>query len=283
MPALNGTSNLCAEIQPQLAAYALGEHDIDGEVQAHLEACPACRDDLLAYAQVARVLPYTAPDVAPPLALRERIIADASKPTAVPSPTPQITQPVATRRRRRLSAAWVGLACAMIALIASLGWNVVQQRTISAQTAQITTSREGWQTMIVLLNDPAVKWYAISGDKAHGHVWATPGGKVGCLVVQGLPNIAADQVYQVWLTHNGWQTSAGSFEEHNGNAWTLIQTDQALNDYTNITITVGPRNGGANPDGPSILQGTLSASTEMDSAARDMWLHLLAQDAGQGS
>lgn len=278
----NNTSN-CETIQQQLAAYALGERDIDGEVQAHLDDCPACRDDLLAYAQVARVLPYSAPDVAPSPALRERIIADASMPAVVDRPAPRIVRPAPTRRPRGLSPSWMGLACAMIALIASLGWNVSQQRTITAQTAQLTTSREGWQTTIVLLNDPSVKWFALSGDQARGHVWTTPGGKVGCLVVQGLPTVADDQVYQVWLTHNGWSTSAGTFQGRNGNAWTLIRTEDALDTFTDITVTVEPRGGGTTPGDQNVLRGTFSAATEMDPLARHTWLYTLVQETPQGS
>lgn len=275
----------CADIQPQLAAYALGETDVDAKLLDHLATCPACQRDLRSYVQVAWMLPYDAPDAAPPAALRERILAAVAaeeqhqQPAMPPVPPPAAPQ----RRARRAQPRWRGVfalrpafALALAAIIVLLGWNISLQRQLSEQTAEITASRADWQTMIGLLNDPAVSWYPVAGDAAHGHLWSDASGRVACLVVQGMPALAADQVYQVWLIHGEERTNGGVFASHNGNGWILIQLDEPLTNYDAIGVSSEPRGGSAMPTGVSVLHGDLSGAQKPDSTDRQDALHLLA-------
>jgi hypothetical protein len=256
----------CIEIQPQLAAYALGEAEAQPELLDHLANCPACQRDLRAYMQVAHVLPYTAPDATPPTELRDRIVAAVAEATAAPAsqtstPSAQPATPAPTRAARprwRLPTFRPALALALATIVALLGWNVALQRQLSVQAAQIGTSREGWQIMTALLNDPNVHWYALSGTGASGHFWATPDGRVGCLVAQGLPPLAEGQVYQVWLTHGGERVSGGVFEGRNGSGWVLVRTSDVLVDYDTVGVTVEPDGGSTAPSGPPVLKGALA-------------------------
>jgi hypothetical protein len=257
----------CFEIQPQLAAYALGEAEAQTELLDHLAVCPACQRDLRAYMQVAQVLPYTAPDATPPSELRERIVAAVAEANAPdkrssagdpdPRPAHQTSDrtPAARWRWPVFRPAWV---LALATIVALLGWNITLQRQLSAQAAQIRNSREGWQTMTALLNDPNIHWYALSGAGASGHFWATPSGQVGCLVVQNLPPLAEGQVYQVWLTHGSERVDGGTFEGRNGSGWVLVRVDEQLADYDTVGVTIEPRGGSAAPSGPPILKGSLA-------------------------
>jgi anti-sigma factor RsiW len=49
--------NLCDEIQPWLAAYALGDAEEGAAARAHLATCPRCQHDLQEYRLVAGLLP----------------------------------------------------------------------------------------------------------------------------------------------------------------------------------------------------------------------------------
>jgi hypothetical protein len=285
-------TNLCIDIQPQLAAYALGEAEADAELLDHLAMCPACQRDLRAYVQVARMLPYDAPDVAPPPALRARLLAaveDSAGQTAAAPPTPIASTPIAPesiapappspalpRRRWRWPAFRPALALALSLIIALLGWNIALQRQLGEQAAQIGANRASWQTMIGLLNDPAVRWYAVAGDSSHGHFWAAPGGQVACLVIQGLPPLAADRVYQVWLRHGNERISGGVFEARNGNGWVLVRSSEALDNYDSVGITVEPRGGSDAPTGPPVLQGALAAAVAPTAIEKQQLLGLLA-------
>jgi anti-sigma-K factor RskA len=274
----------CAELQPQIAAYALGETDAAADLLEHLAACPACQRALSAYVQVARMLPYDAPDIAPPPGLRARILTaveESAVAVAAPKPLAQSSggAQAATRPRRwrwQLPSFRPAYGLALAALVALLIWNIALQRQLNTQTAQLTASRANWQTMIVLLNDSAVRWYAVAGDGATGHFWAAPQGKVGCLVVQGLPDVKADQVFQVWLVHNGEHASGGVFEAREGNGWVLIRSNEPLSNYEFVGVTIEPRGGSAAPTGTPVLQGQIAMAHTPTIADRQHVLELIA-------
>lgn len=271
----------CADFQPQLAAYALGETDADTDMLAHLAGCPACQRDLRAYIQIARVLPYDAPDVAPSPGLRERILAAATAAEPAPAAPPPVISPPAARpapsgpRRWRMPALWPALAFAAAMVVVLLGWNLSLQNQLDAQTGQIAASRENWRTMIVLLNDPAVHWYPVGGDQAQGHFWANPRGDVACLVAQRLPALDRNQVYQVWLLRGTKRTSGGVFEARDGDGWILIRPGELMANYDAVGVTVEPRGGSAAPTGQTVLHGSLASAQEPSSSDRQGALSLL--------
>jgi hypothetical protein len=276
----------CAEFQPQLAAYALGETEAAAELLEHLAECPACQRDLRAYVQVARMLPYDAPDVAPPPGLRTRILTavEESAAGAVTTDSSSISPPASRteeqaadppqRRRWLLPLFRPAFGLALAGLVALLGWNIALQRQLGAQATQIAANRATWQAMTALLNDPAVHWYAIAGDTATGHVWTTPQGRVACLVAQGLPALGGDRVYQVWLVHGGEHTSGGVFEAREGNGWILIRSNEPFANYDFVGVTIEPSGGSASPTGLPVLQGQIVAARAPTAADRERLLSL---------
>jgi Anti-sigma-K factor rskA, C-terminal len=301
-------TDLCAEIQAQLAAYALGEAEAEDELLEHLAICPDCQRDLRAYVQVARMLPYDVSDVAPPPDLRARILAaveesvhlgaeqpaqpaESVHPGAEPpaqlaarqiAPAPRLDTLLRLPWGRRLPVPRLAFALVVGVVVALLGWNISLQRQLSTQQAQIANARESWQTMIVLLNDPNVRWYDLTGDTAKGHFWIAPRGKVGCLVVQGLPALMGDQVYQVWLRRGAERTSGGTFEARNGNGWVLVQISEPLANYNSLGVTIEPRGGSAAPTSPPILQGSVAEARAPTVADRQQTLRRVALNAPRG-
>jgi hypothetical protein len=159
------------------------------------------------------------------------------------------------------------VAFAVLSLVL-LFWNVTLQRQVDRQTSQLAASRQGWQSVIVLLNDASLRWYTMSGDQANGRFWATPQGDQACLVAQQLPKLAEGQVYQVWLTHGGEQASGGIFEARNGDAWIIVRTEEPIASYTTIFVTIEPDGGSAMPTGKHVLDGTLTSGTTAGSVDR---------------
>ena len=278
---LSQQTSQCDDIQPWLAAYALGEAETDPAMSAHLEACPACRSALREYRQVAQVLPYGAPDAAPPPELRDRIIA-AIAPIGDPPAARQMAREPASRPPRRRFAFWSAMAAAAALIVGLLGWNLELRQELSAQAAQIAFHRQSWQTMIGLLNDPALRWYQVAGAAAKGHFWAAPGGKDACLVVQNLPPLTDNHVYQVWLARDARPTPGGVFEEHGGNAWILVHTDEPLTAYREVFVTIEAKGGADAPSGPRVLEGTFAAAQTPTSADRQEVRGLLAQAVERG-
>ena len=281
-------SNLCDDIQPWLAAYALGDAENGAAERVHLAVCPRCQHDLREYQLVAGMLPYSAPEAAPRPELRDQLIAavrqqlaEATPPLALP-PAQAATPAAPARKPRRQRSFWAALAFAVLAL-ALLGWNISLRRELDRQTALVALSRQNWQTMIVLLDDTALAKYTVAADPApapgqyaaHGHFWASPQAQVACLVLQGLPDLRADQVYQVWLVRDGEQTSGGTFEAHNGKAWTFVDSEQPIAAYSELFVTVEPDGGSAWPGGQRVVSGTLSGATTAGLADRQELLSLL--------
>jgi len=217
--------------------------------------------------------------------LREQVIAavtHAAAPTTAPQPVPVTAPSAAARRPLRRRSFWASLAFASLAL-ALLVWNISLRRELASQTAIVNLSRQNWQTMIVLLDDTALAKYTVAADPAptpgqpaaHGHFWASPQAEIACLVAQGLPDLPADQVYQVWLVHGNDQSSGGTFDVHSGKAWTFVHADEPITSYSEMFVTVEPAGGNTWPGGPRVMSGTLSNATTAGVADRQELLSLL--------
>jgi anti-sigma-K factor RskA len=265
-------SNRCEELQPQLAAYALGEAEADPTLLAHLADCAACRDALRAYTQIARVLPYTAAQVTPPPELRARILAAATTSTPLGTQPQRVQRNIRPRWQSSVTLAW---GCACVLLVMLVGWNVTLQRHLDAQTAQldrltaqVRASRENWQVMTQVLNTPDLRAYALSGSAATGRFWASPQSPVACLVAQGLRDPGANNVYQVWLMQGDTPVGAGTFVPQAGNGWILIPIDEPLASYQGVGITIEPRGGSEAPSGQPVLNGALAVSEQSSAFSR---------------
>jgi anti-sigma-K factor RskA len=101
---------------------------------------------------------------------------------------------------------------------------------------------------------------------------------VACLVAQGLPDLPAGQIYQVWLVRGDQQSSGGTFETHNGKTWTFVQGSEPITSYDAMFVTVEPAGGSAWPAGPRVMSGTLSGATMAQLADRQALLGLLRRE-----
>ncbi|HEU5099833.1 MAG TPA: anti-sigma factor, partial [Roseiflexaceae bacterium] len=268
-------TDLCEDMQPWLAAYALGESADEADRRAHLAVCPRCQHDLHEYQLVALMLPYSATEATPRPELRDQVIAAISRqatPPAAAALTPPAGQAQPAARApsgpRRARSFWAALAFAALSLML-LGWNVSLLRELDRQAAQVAQSRQNWQTMIVLLDDSSLRGYALVADPppepgqyaSHGRVWGSPQSQVACLVAQGLPELPNGRVYQVWLVRSGEQASGGTFEPRSGKAWTFVESYEPISNYSEIFVTVEPTGGSPAPAGQRILSGSLSTGT----------------------
>lgn len=250
----------CDQVQSELAAYALGEGELVAAAQAHIDACPDCRQALKAYRAVAQILPLSAASAEPPPALRERLIAATQPATpSVRASIPPVQVPQRPQPRPRPSFGLRAAFACMLALIVGLfGWNIMLQNQVTTQAAQLAGSRETWQSLVGILNDPAVRWYAVSGETAQGRLWTNSQGEAACLMAEDLPALETTQTYQVWLKNSTGWVNAGQFEPRNGKSWFLLELDQSLVHYGSVLVTVEPSGGNTSPQGPVVLSGELS-------------------------
>lgn len=256
----NDQHELCEELQPALAAYALGERELDAPLRTHLASCAECQQMLREYTQVARVLPYAVPEIVPPPELRERILAIA---TIVPAgrATPNAERPrtghAAVRSRRWF--AWSSLVFA--SMLALLGWNLWMQVRLAEQIAAANAASVRLQVVENILSAPDAQSYPLSGTAASGQVWVSAQRNQAYLVAQGLPEPGAGNVYQMWLIQGDQPVSAGTFEGQAGRAATVVEVQGPLIDFGAFGVTVEPRGGSATPTSQPIMTGAIESRT----------------------
>jgi hypothetical protein len=136
------TRNGCREWRELLGAYALGhlEGDERAGLEAHLEGCPGCREELATLAPVAQMLPH----------------ADPARFELAPTPPPELGRRIAAtiegekqrteqRRRRRLfgGLAFGGVTAAAVAAVLLLFVFGGSGSTDAGQPVQFTDLPEG--------------------------------------------------------------------------------------------------------------------------------------------
>jgi anti-sigma-K factor RskA len=173
-----------------VGAYALGAlPDAEARAfEAHLEACELCRADLEALQPAVDALPISVGEMAPPPALKGRIMAvverEAELRRASEAPAPALASARSRRARRRrpfLLRPLPALAAATVLLLAGLGIGVAlddggggDARTVAAQV------------------EVAGATGALAVEDGRGQ-----------LELRGMPEPPEGRVYQVWLLREG--------------------------------------------------------------------------------
>lgn len=254
------SSTQCDDYEPLLAAYALGEGDPEtsAALEAHLATCPRCQASLNAYRAVAQVLPLGVPAAEPSPDLRsrllERMASESQGRTA-----DRHSRFRATRWRAPLRWRQVALLLNAGVLVMLLVWNVTLQQQQQERAAR---QRQSWAVVSQILSTPGVEQFMLTGEAAtpaaSGALMFAPGEQLGCLVVTGMPQLAPDQVYQLWLIRGDQRTSGGTFRvDQTGNGWLLVEQPVTLDRFEAVGITTEPAGGSPGPSSPRIIGGTL--------------------------
>ena len=225
-----------------LPAYALGSLDAaEARVIAqHLAACHICRSELNAFQEVAGQLALTAPQAEPSHELKPRLMERI-----------QSLSPSRSRMERWRFAgpslpvgAIVGLVLiATLAVSNLLLWQRLNQLEVLAGPLGMRA--------IALQNTDAA-------PNASGFVVISADGQNGVLVVDELPAPDAQHEYQLWLVHNGSNTSGAVFSvDESGYRGMRIEALQSLLVYSSVRVTIEPIGGSADPTGEQVLIGSL--------------------------
>jgi anti-sigma-K factor RskA len=228
-----------------LPAYALGSLDSNeaNQVEEHLLSCWICRNESTAFQTVAEQLSFAAPAAAPSLDLKDRLMqrVQAARPQR-PIPVQSSQRPWLERLLPVWSLASLGLIIALAAFNLSL-WQRLNQ-------LEFLTAPGGMRAIPLSATADA--------PGATGFVLVGADGMNGAVVVDGLPPLAEDQQYQVWLIRDGKRTSGAVFstdEESYGG--TRIRVAGSLLEYSSVDITIEPAGGSPQPTGVHVLGGPL--------------------------
>jgi anti-sigma-K factor RskA len=222
------------ELRDDLAAYALGaleEHEAE-RLRRHLETCVACRRQLRWLQPAVELLPRTVEQLGPPPRLRESLMENVraeSRPAAREPP------------RRAREGWWSGVRIALrrpataVAVAATLIVGVVAGYFIHEPGGGTSTFEA----------------QALHGGGGASGVLERNGGS-GILRVHGMPTLARDQVYEVWVQRDGSLEPSSLFvprRDHTADA--AVPGD--LNGADAVLVTKEPRGGSSQPTSMPLL------------------------------
>ena len=204
------------------AAYALGAMDAGERAafEALLAADAALGGEVERFREVAALLAYAAPSVAPPAALRVRVIASVEKvrPMSLTPPTP-----ARTVRETPGGGQWMRTV-PWLALAAALGWVFVSTRAVGRERAErdvVAVTNDSLRARVASLDSvvevllaPEVETVNMSaaGAPPRARMYLNPVAGRVLLAAYRLPPAASGRTYQLWgIPSGGTPVSLGTF------------------------------------------------------------------------
>ncbi len=267
----------CEEVHDLAPGFVLGalEPAEMAAVRAHLAGCPNAHAE---FAELGGVVPYLADSlepVAPPPALRGRIVAAvaaeaatrtadapamplASAPASAPAPAP-VGSLDAERARRRSPLLWVASIAAVLLILGLGAWNVSLRRDLDGAQAYGTAV----DRVLALAGSP--------GGQAAILTPAQPGGPSGIAAVgsdgrveiamRGLAPTSQDEVYEAWVIGTDQKPVAiGSFVPDAAGFGTMATDRAPTGAGLTIALTREPTAGRTTPTPPVLSSGVALGS-----------------------
>ncbi|MFD5783482.1 anti-sigma factor domain-containing protein [Streptomyces sp. NPDC058220] len=237
---------ITADLHTLTGAYAL--HALAPQERAdferHLEACPACSQEVRELAATAARLGQ-AVTVTPPPALKEvvlrRIATERQDPPRV---TPQSRPGGGAARGRALSR--LALAACLAAAAAFGGVAVWQHQEARDAQRQAQASQQRAEALATVLAAPDAK--ITTGkltDGATGTVVVSRDRDKAAFIASGMPKPPSGKVYQLWYNDGGKMRAAGLMDPANGSDAVLMAGPVGA--ASGMGITVEPAGGSAQP------------------------------------
>ncbi|MCW3017648.1 MAG: hypothetical protein JWO02_4740 [Solirubrobacterales bacterium] len=219
------------------ALYALDESEASAFAE-HLHTCAECRREVEHARAAADALPLAVAQVAPPPALRERIMRDVrSEAELLRASGPQADR-VATRPRR---AAW---------------WHPAALRPVTAAAVACVLLAIGIGAGVTLRRDGAPTTRTISAQVTAPGARATlrVTGHRAALAVEHMPSPPPGEAYQVWLVkgHGRPKPTHTLFTVRNDGRAT-VQIDEPVVGVDQILVTAEPSGGSTAPTSSPVI------------------------------
>jgi hypothetical protein len=229
----------CAEVHPNLAAFALGglDSEEETEVRRHLALCPSCREKLAEFEEVSQALEAAPPLADPPPYLKDEILSYV-RAEKLPSSTDEELPSSRDSRSKNLPLFVPGVAAAALVAVVALGIFFGLHTESPIATIQLTpVEKENYWGVAELHPQPS-------------------GNQQVELKLNNLDEPGPDSYYEAWFSSGEEYISAGTFTTKGSG-----QTDVALSappqarDYTTFLITEQPATGDTAPSDKVILRG----------------------------
>ncbi|MGH2831782.1 MAG: anti-sigma factor domain-containing protein [Solirubrobacteraceae bacterium] len=235
-------SDPACDQHPQAAAYLLGAlNDTEAErYREHLKNCASCQEDIEQLRPVAHALATTPTPVVAAEPLIERVMANVrAEADLLNAAGPQADRPTPTKTRWRQR---------RLALLAGA-------TSIAAATAI---------AVILATGGPSPKEHVTQASLAAntpGHAQVRQSGARAELLVTGIPQPPAGEIYEVWLAkpHGTPQPTDALFSvTTHGNA--SVDVPGNLHGIKTLMVTVEPAGGSQHPTNPPIITANLKTA-----------------------
>ncbi len=251
-----------ADIHTLTGAYAVNALPTEERVdfERHLRMCSACEEEVRELQATAALLAVAAA-ITPPPALRERVMAGVGRVRQVgPDILPGIREARPERRRTQRFGQWpqraVALgAAALVLAVAGLGVLTYQQRQeLATQRATIA----GMAELNDLLAAVDARLSSVTTDEAIGTVIASKQQNKAVFLSSGLPEVASNRTYQLWVITAEGTNSVGLLQRSEGGT-TAPALATGTSGARSLAVTVEPAGGSIQPTTQPVLLVELPA------------------------
>jgi anti-sigma-K factor RskA len=257
-----------------VAAYAADalEESERADVEAHLEECEVCREDLRGYRETLAALAATTAE-APPARMREAVLARVRTTPQLPPTTPPVQagpdgarperagpgvggaggsdDPAATGTTRDRSRTLFALAASVLTVLALAAgaWGVTtSDRLADVRAQQAAVQRVLSADDVVSLSGTPQLAGGVQGDEVV--VLASASADAALLLPAGLPVAPEGSTWQAWTVTPDGARSAGVFDVRGGEA---VALQGGLEGAQAVAVSLEPRGGSEAPTTDPVL------------------------------
>jgi Anti-sigma-K factor rskA len=257
--------SISEEEQMLAAGYVLGDLDTleTTEFESALATNPALQAEVSALQIAFDRVPQGLPQVAPPPALKAKILNDFVATASITNPTVNLPQPTviaaspAPSNRFTWGRLFAGVGLLIGGLLAFDNFKLRQQLQFAQQVNP--------QELASILTQPKSRLLTLStqSDRVVGKVLFTPGNWQQVIVsAKNLPPLPVDRVYRMWLElANGQVIPCGEFKTDDRNS-IFIKLNAQQNPPAGVKakgvfVTIDRSNDPLQPTGQRVIQGTI--------------------------
>jgi hypothetical protein len=229
----------CAEVHPNLAAFALGglDSEEETEVRRHLALCPSCREKLAEFEEVSQALEAAPPLADPPPYLKDEILSYV-RAEKLPSSTNEQLPSSRDSRSKNLPLFVPGVAAAALVAVVALGIFFGLHTESPVATIQLTpVEKENYWGVAELHPQPS-------------------GNQQVELKLNNLDEPGPDSYYEAWFSSGEEYIGAGTFTvTDSGQTDVVLTAPPQARDYPTFLVTEQPATGDTAPSNKVVLKG----------------------------